>query len=101
MRVTGVNVKGFAGDSRREVRAEKRGGIPDVVGRDIALERRDLLHVVQHLAKSRDASGGERLDRARRDRVYADVPRTEVGREEADVGFEARLGEAHDVVGGY
>ena len=81
-------------------RSEHRnvGGVAHVLERDVAAERRDLGDVVQHLAKPADAGGRERLDRAGGDAVDADALRPEVGGQEAHVGLEARLGEAHDVV---
>ena len=93
-----VDVENLASDSVSEIRAQERGGIAHVFERDIAAQRRDVSDPTQHLAEAGDSGGGQSLDGARRDSVHAHIVRTHVGRQEAHVGFEARLGQAHDVV---
>ena len=55
------------------VRAQEGRGIADVLERDIAPQRCREGDLGQHLAKTRDARGRQRLDRARRDGVDADA----------------------------
>mgnify|MGYP003693693539 CR=1 FL=1 len=95
-----VDVEDLAGDAVGQIRAQERGGIAHVLERDVAAHRRDIGDAAQHLAKAGDAGGRQRLDGPRGDAVHANVVGPHVGREEAHVGLEARLGEAHDVVAG-
>src|SRR5262245_19618025 len=71
--VTRVDIERLAGDAGCEVGAEKGRRVADVLDRDVPLERRDLLDVVQHLPESGDARRRQRLDRPCRNRVYPDV----------------------------
>ena len=93
-----IDVEDLAGDAVGEIRAQERGGIAHVFERDIAAQRRDFGDAAQHLAEAGDAGGGERLDGTGGNAVHADVVRTHVRGQEAHVGLEAGLGEAHDVV---
>src|SRR5579863_7986124 len=95
---TAVDVQDLAGDSGGEVGAEECGGIANVFLGDIAPERGHFGNPVQHLAEPGDPCRSERLDRTRRDAVDPYSPRAQVSGQKADIGFEARLGETHDVV---
>ena len=71
---------------------------PTSVRRHGAAQRRVELVPLQDVAEIADAGGRERLDRAGRDRVDADVLLAQVLGEIAHARFERRLGHAHDVV---
>src|SRR5207247_5314667 len=66
--VTAVDVDHLAGDPRRERRGEEERGVADLAQLDVALERRLLRVVLEDLREAADAAGGQRVDRARRDR---------------------------------
>src|SRR3569623_3674405 len=70
--VPAVHVEDLAADARGEIGAEESAGVADFLDRDVALERRLLRDVLEHLAEVADAGGGEGLDRPRRDGVDTD-----------------------------
>ena len=57
-----------------------------------------LFDEMQDLRKAADPRRGECLDRSGGNRVHTDAFGTEILREVAHVGLEARLGQTHDVV---
>ena len=66
--------------------------------RHVAPQRRVVFVPAEDVAEVADAGRGQRLDRAGRDGVDADVLDAEIGGEIAHGRFERRLGDAHDVV---
>src|SRR3569832_1555686 len=99
--VAAVDVENLAADARGEIGTQERTRIADLFDGDVALERRLLRDVFEHLAEVADARGGEGLARSRRDRVDAYALRSEALRHVAHVRLEARLREAHHVVVGH
>src|SRR6185437_2644599 len=88
-----VDVEDLAGDSGGKIGAKERGGVADIFLSDVAPERRHLSDPAQHLAKARDAGGGQRLDGAGGDGVDPHALRAEVRGQKAHIGLEAGLGE--------
>ena len=97
-RESAVDVRDLAGDRAREIGQQERRDVADLVGRDVAAQRRVRFDEMLDLREAADAGRRERLDRPGRNAVDADALGTEAGREVADVRFEARLGETHHVV---
>ena len=71
--IAGIDVMDFAGDAARQVGEEIERGLADLFERHIAAQRRVIFVPLQDVAEVADAGGGERLDRAGRDGVDADV----------------------------
>src|SRR6202030_1887323 len=59
-----VDVKDLPGDAGGEIRAKEGGGVADVLERHVAPQGRYFGDPGEHLAKSGDPGGGERLDRS-------------------------------------
>src|SRR5690606_7281569 len=93
-----VDIVDFAGDAGRKVGQEVEAGTADIVDIDVAAHGGVRLLVVQHVAKARDAGGGQRLDGAGGDGVDPDAGLAEIHREIAHGSLERGLGNAHDVV---
>src|SRR5438132_12046254 len=93
-----VDVDDLAGNAGGEIGAQEGSGIAHVLEGHIAAQRGDLGDPAQHLAKSRDAGGRQRLYRPRRDAVDADALWPQVRRQKPHIRLEARFGEAHHVV---
>ena len=93
-----VDHQHFAGDAAAGRTEQEHRGVGDVAAVDGAAERRAIAIGLQNRREAGDARRGQRLDRAGGDRVDADVPRAEIGREVADGRFERGFGDAHHVV---
>src|ERR1700684_2664418 len=96
--VTGVDMENFAGDAARHGRQEVDGALADLLDGHRATQRRVVFVPPQYVPKVADAGGGERFDRAGRDRVDANALFAQVGREIANAGLERSLGDAHDII---
>src|ERR1700678_970598 len=71
--VARVDMKNFAGDAARHGRQEEDRALADLLDRHRTAQGRIVLVPPQYVAEVADAGGGERLDRAGRDRVDADA----------------------------
>src|SRR6185295_10899554 len=78
--IAAVDMVDFAGNAGRQLAQEIDSGAADLVGRDVALQRRVQLVPPEDIAEIADAGGGQRLDRASGDGVDPDVLAAEVGR---------------------
>ncbi len=96
-----VDVDDLGTDASRQIRQQKRGGVADVVDRDVAADRRLSGELGLQLAEVLDARGGQRLDRAGRDAVDPHALGAQALRQEAHAGLERGLGQAHGVVVGH
>src|SRR6266550_4493639 len=97
-REAAVDVRNLAGDRARQIGEIKRGDVADLLARHVAPKRRVLFDEMQDLGEATDAGGGERFDRAGRDRIDTSTLRTQRRGEITDVGLEARFGQSHHVV---
>src|SRR5512135_1069800 len=73
-----VDVHRLAGDAARVRRGEERDREADVHDVDQLADRRALHGLVQQQVEVPEPRGGARLERARRDRVHADLARPEL-----------------------
>src|SRR5579863_8257322 len=88
--VAGVDVDDLAGDPAGHRRQEIDRAVADLLDRDRAAQGRIVFVPPQDIAEVADAGGGERFDRAGRDRVDADPLLAEVGGEIADARLQRR-----------
>src|SRR5512139_4292064 len=88
-REAAVDVGNLAGDGTREIGQEERCDVADLVDGHVPAERRVLLDEIEDLREAADPGGRERLDRAGRDAVDADLLGTHARGEIADVRLEA------------
>src|SRR5207342_2848247 len=93
-----VHVVGVAGDGLRRVAHEEGAEGADVLQLDRPAQRRAFPCLGQQLVEARNAGGGARLDRSRRNGIDADGARPELCREVAHARFQRRLHRAHDAV---
>ena len=96
--VTAVNVGNLAGDAGSEVGQQEGGCVADFFGGNVAAQWVVGSDVAQEFAEIGDAGSGQGFDRACGDAVAADAFFAQAGGSEADAGFEAGFGHAHNVV---
>src|SRR5262245_22616561 len=94
---TTVDVGYLAGYARSEITQQKRRGVADILGCDVAAQRGVLFDKPQKPGETADTGRGERLDRSRGNAVHAYPARTQVLRQIAHARFQARFGQSHDV----
>src|ERR1700722_4970736 len=93
--VTRVDMDNFAGDAARHGRQEVDRAVADLLDRDRASQGRVEFVPPEYVAEVADARGGERFDRASRDRIDANALLAQVGREVANARLERRLSDPH------
>src|SRR5947199_24458 len=96
--VPAVDVQRGPRDVLRAVPQHVRGCGADVLGVDVAVERRALLHDRLHRRETGDRPRGERAHRAGRDRVDAYVLLAQIPGEVLDRRVQGGLRDAHHVV---
>src|SRR6266568_688200 len=67
--IAAIDVMDFARDPGRQIAQQINPGAADILDRDVALQWRIELVPFEDVAEITDAAGGDRVDRAGRDRV--------------------------------
>src|SRR5258706_8860993 len=96
--VAAIHVDDFAGHATAGIGGEEDSGRADFSYFYVAAEGGALGVGFQHIAKARNAAGGESLDGTSRDRIYANVLLSQFVGEIAHRALEAGLGYGHHVV---
>src|SRR4030095_15916400 len=98
--VAAVHINYLAGDGRRARAGEEDARLAELIRVATAFERRMLLIVLEHEAKSSNSARGERLHWAGADAINPNFLRSEVVSKVASGSLERSLGNAHHVVMG-